>query len=326
LSVQTNVSSARPGSRLVSLIVVAIGLGLLGGGAAAYYYIVQRPLTWPTTDAVVVSSRVVNPRGPTDHQPEIVFLLASDMREVRTIPSWSSGSYDMVRAYVERFPAGTALSVAVNPVNPSDVRYELGPTFTNLILPGVLGLMGFIFASVGLVTLRQPRTGANAGRGTLRWVSAVFTVIGLTVGGIGAWLFTLETPLSWPTVSAEAVEGTVREVGSSSRGRNSERTYVVQVTFRYTIDGKTITSQTTSGSGFSSRRTAESRLATYAPDARHPLPPRGSQRHPLRCDALQRLCPSRRAGVDGDHLRESGRADAEARSTLEIGAFGALVR
>ena len=251
---QTDVSGARPGSRLVSLIVVAVGLGLLGGGAAAYYYIVQRPLTWPTTDAVVVSSRVVNPLGPTDHQPEIVFLLASEMREVRTIPSWSSGSYDMVRAYVERFPAGTAMPVAVNPADPSDVRYELGPTFTNMILPGVLGLMGLIFASVGLVTLRRPRTGANAGRGTLRWVSALFTVIGLTLGGIGAWLFTLETPLSWPTVNAEAVEGTVREVGSSSRGRNSERTYVIQVTFRYTIDGKTITSQTTSGSGFSSRR------------------------------------------------------------------------
>ena len=251
-------SSARPGSRLVSLIVVAIGLGLLGGGAAAYSYLVQRPLTWPTADAVVVSSRVVNPRGPTDHQPEIVFLLASDMREVRTIPSWSSGSYDMVRAYVERFPAGTAMTVAVNPANPSDVRYELGPTFTNMILPGVLGLMGLIFASVGLVTLRRPRTGANAGRGTLRWVSAVFTVIGLTVGGIGAWLFTLETPLSWPTVTAEAVEGTVREAGSSSRGRNSER-----------------------------RRTAESRLATYAPGSTHDIRSRLEDPNVIRFDVTR---------------------------------------
>ncbi len=153
-------------------------------------------------------------------------------------------------------------------------------------------------------------------------------MIGLTLGGIGAWLFTLETPLSWPTVNAEAVEGTVREVGSSSRGRNSERTYVIQVTFRYTIDGKTITSQTTSGSGFSSRSTAESRLAAYAPGSTHDIRYRPEDPNVIRFDgdAVQRLRPPRRAAGDGDHLRELGRADAEAvpgAMDADIGAFGA---
>jgi hypothetical protein len=269
--VQISESRARPvGSRVVSLIVLIVGLGLLGGAAAAYYYIVQRPLAWPKADAVVVSSRVVNPKGPSDHQPEIVFRLAPDAREVRTIAPWSSGSYDMVRAYVDPFPAGTALPVAVNPADPSDVRHELGPTFTNVIVPGVIGLMGVIFAGVGVIALLwRPRSEAAAGRATLRWVSALFIVIGLIIGGIGAWLFTGETPLSWPTIEAEALGGAVREESSSSPSRSSQRTYDIQVTFRYMVNGQAITSQTTSGSGSSSRSAAESRLEAYSPGSRH---------------------------------------------------------
>jgi hypothetical protein len=224
ISVQISVASARRSSSpLVSAIFTMIGLGLLGGAATAYYYFVQRPLTWPTTDAVVVSSRVVNPKGPSDHQPEIVFRLTSDGRDVRTIANWSSGSYDMVRSYVDRYPAGATVTVAVNPDDPADVRYDLGASFANLIVPGVIGAMGVLFTAIGLFTLlgRTPPAGPAASRGAPSWVSTLFTAIGLVIGGIGVWLLSGDTALSWPTVDAGVVESRIITTSSSSSNAES---------------------------------------------------------------------------------------------------------
>ena len=272
---QIRVTSARQSSsRLVSVIFTLVGVGLLAGAATAYYYIVQRPLTWPTTDAVVIASRVVNPKGPTDHQPEIVFQLANDMREVRTIANWSSGSYDMVRSYVDRYPAGASVTVAVNPDDPTDVRYELGASFANLIVPGAIGGMGVLFTAIGLFTLlgRTPPAGSEASRGTIRWVSVLFIALGLVIGAIGAWLASGDTPLSWPAVDADVVESRIiTSSSSSSRNRSSSTMYDIQVTFSYTVDGKPFTGQTVSGSSSSSRSRAEGRLATYAVGSRHSI-------------------------------------------------------
>ena len=267
-------SGTRTSSRLVSVIFTIVGLGLLGGAATAYYYLVQRPLTWPTTDAVVVSSRVVNPKGPSDHQPEIVFRLASDGREVPTVANWSSGSYDMVRSYVDRYPAGATITVAVNPEDPADVRYELGASFANLIVPGAIGAMGVLFTAIGLFTLigRTAPDGADVSRGAPSWVSTLFIAIALVIGGIAVWLLNNDNALSWPTVDAEVVESRIiTGSSSSSRNRGSTPTYDVQVTFGYTVDGKPFSSQTASGSSTSSRSSAESRLTTYSPGTRHEI-------------------------------------------------------
>ena len=144
----------------VDTVFLIVGLGLLAGAVYAYNVIVVRPQSWPQTDALIVSSRVVNPKGPSSYAPELVFRLdaGGSTRDVTISPSWSSSSYDMVHGHVERFPAGRRVQVAVNPRNPGDLRYDLTPSMANLILPGVLGLMGLMFAVIGVFTARADRT------------------------------------------------------------------------------------------------------------------------------------------------------------------------
>ena len=51
-----------PSSTFAALLFLVVGVGLLAG--AGLYYVVVRPQTWPRAEAVVVSSRVVNPGEP----------------------------------------------------------------------------------------------------------------------------------------------------------------------------------------------------------------------------------------------------------------------
>ena len=109
--------------------LIVVGLALLGGSGASYYYGVQRPLSWPRTQAVVVSSRVINPRDPNQYTPELVLRLERGERrdQVTLTGSWSSASYDTVKSHVDRYPSGSSTEVAVNPEDDTDVRYELAP-------------------------------------------------------------------------------------------------------------------------------------------------------------------------------------------------------
>ena len=129
---------ARIGFDAVFLI---IGVGLLAGGAYAYNLIVLQPASWPQVNALVVSSRVINPRGPAEYAPELVFRLdeGESTRDVKVTPSWRSKSYDLVHRHVARFPAGRHVSVAVTPNARADVRYDLTLSAENLLVPGVLG-------------------------------------------------------------------------------------------------------------------------------------------------------------------------------------------
>lgn len=264
--------------RVVGAVFALVGIGLLAGATAAYYYTIHRPQTWPQVPGTVVSSRVVNPTSPSQYKPEIVFDLdeAGARRQVTTLPSWSSGSYDMVRAYVEGYPPGTRVSLAVNPADSNDVRYELGLTLTTAILPAALGAMGLLFAAIGLSALRPraraPVATAPATSQSVGWIGTLFAAIGLLLGSIGGWLLTQDTVLDWPTIDAEAVGGTIISGRtSSSRNSSSRPTYDIQVTFRYEIDGTSYKSQTASGSSSGSREAATRRLEAYAPGTRHAI-------------------------------------------------------
>jgi hypothetical protein len=48
----------------VETIFLVIGVGMLLGAAYAYDRIVRQPRAWPQSDVLIVSSRVINPRGP----------------------------------------------------------------------------------------------------------------------------------------------------------------------------------------------------------------------------------------------------------------------
>jgi hypothetical protein len=254
--------------------MLAVGLALLAGAAWAYYALITRPLSWPRVAARVVSSRVVNPTNPTEHRPEIVFELSESgrLRQVTTVATWSSSGYDVVRRYVDRYPAGALVDVAVNPSDPDDIRCELGPTLTNLIVPGILGALGAIFAVIGAVsafyrTRAQQPTDTTR---TVRWVSRVFVAIGIVIACAGAWLWSRGTALDWPEVDATVVDGRVIYVGSSSTGKGSSRpAYDIQVTFTYQAGGQRVTSRTVSGDSNASRSSAEARLLAYTPGSHH---------------------------------------------------------
>lgn len=265
--------------KITETIFLVIGLALLGGGGAWYYFDVERPLSWPTVDAVVVSSRVVNPRNPNQHKPELVLrvLTAGGSRQVTITGTWSSSSYDMVKSHVDRFAAGTRIEVAVNPKNDADVRYELGPTLTALIGPGILGLMGFIFAGVGLWTFRQARPSTGAAPPTLRQpvraATAIFGAVGAIIVAIGIWLVSLDLTMlrSWETIDAESIAVRAVSRRTSVGTRPPSLMYDVQVTFRYEVAGWRFESQTTSGLSSSSIRRRDQLMQQFAPGTRHPI-------------------------------------------------------
>lgn len=265
---------SRGRGHLVGAIFLIVGAALIAGAAYAWYATITRPLSWPRVEARVVSARVVNPGNPGQHKPEIVFELDDGRgpRRVTTVPSWSSSSYDAVRSYVDGYPAGARVDVAVNPSDAGDVRYELGPTPANLILPGILALMGTIFAVIGVATLLwRGRSGAAGSARTLRWVAALFVAIGVGIGGLGAWLWSRGTALDWPEVEATVVDRAVIAVSSTSTGskRPSRPAYDIQVTFAYEVGDVRVVSRTTSGHSGTSRTGADARLQHYEPGSRH---------------------------------------------------------
>ena len=278
-------------STFAALLFLVFGAGFLAGAGFAYYYIVVRPQSWPRADAIIVSSRVVNPTSPSQHQPEIVFRIERDgpPRDVTVTASWSSSSYESVRAYVDRFPAGTVVPVAINPADASDIRHELGASLLNLLLPGILGAFGLIFTIVGMVTIRPRRTSvwspAQNAR-VLRRVATTFTIIGAVLLAIGIRLFSRDAAMlrEWPTVNGAVTDVALVRSTSSSRNGPSTTLYDVQVTFAYEASGKRFESKTTTGVATSSRDRAASLVKQYARGTHHPVRHRPDDPNVIRFD------------------------------------------
>jgi hypothetical protein len=263
--------------RIVETVFLVIGLALLCGSGALYYYQVHLPQSWPRVSAEVVSSRVVNPANPNQHSPELVVRFESGgaTRQVTIQPGWSSASYDMVKSHVDGHPAGSNLEVAINPADAGDVRYELGPTLSNLLGPLIVGGMGLIFAAVGVFTLTRSRAASKAtpeeNRTLTRRVAVLFCAIGAGIIGLGIWLGAgdLEMTRTWPPVEAEVVSSRSVATRSSVNNRPSVLVYDVQVLFRYTVDGRTYESQTMTGASTSSTFRRDELLEEFAPGTRH---------------------------------------------------------
>jgi hypothetical protein len=273
----------------VEFVFLIIGAGLLAGAIYAYDRIVVQPRSWPQAAALVVSSRVINPGGPDKYAPELVFRVdrGGSARDVTITPSWTSSSYAVVRSHIERFPAGRQIDVAVNPGNPGDLRYDLTLSAENLIVPGVLGLLGAVFAAIGALTLRGRRARAPAqpwdvpvdagrvadqGARTARGVGLTFVLIGLLIAAIGAAMARSDLAMlrSWPQIEGRVVESHVVPVASrsSSRRGSNRPAYDTSVRFRYSVNDVTLENATTYGTG-TSRSNAEARARAYAPGTVH---------------------------------------------------------
>ena len=274
----------------VEAVLLILGAGLLAGAAYAYDLIVLRPASWPHADALVISSRVTNPRGPDEYAPEIVFRLAdgASTRDVKVTPSWRSNSYDLVRRHVERFPPGHHLMVAVNPDARDDVRYDLTRSVTNLIVPGILGVLGVGFTAAGTIALRaarkartppqpwdvpvDPDQSVTDGARVARRTGQAFVLIGVVIAVIGGLLARadLATIREWPDITGRVVDARVVPAASGSSMRRGSRrpSYDTFVTFRYSVNDVTYENGTTYGAS-TSRSNAEARARAYAPGTTH---------------------------------------------------------
>ena len=256
----------------VEAFFLLAGLGLLAGAVYAYYAIVVRPAEWPHADALIVSSRVVNPKGPNKYSPELVFRLAAgdSTRDVTVAPSWSSSSYDVMRSHVDRFPAGGRVTVAVNPDNPDDVRYDLGVTIANMILPGVLGTMGAVFVLIGAIAMRgRPVLRDEV---ALRLVPRIFGLIGIVLAFVGVMLLRADLRMlkSWPEAAGRVLESRVVSAGTTdSRKGGGKPMYDTAVKFRYVVNGVTYANETRYGIATSNRESAAARAEAYAPGSAH---------------------------------------------------------
>ncbi len=271
----------------VESFFLLVGLGLLAGASYAYYAIVMRPASWPQVDAHIVSSRVVNPGGPNSYAPELVFRLDADgsTRDVKIAPSWSSSSYGVVRSHVDQYPSGRRVKVAVNPGDRDDLRYEVGPTMTNMIAPGVLGLLGVVFSAVGAIAMRAgrkkdewaPPAFDEAGRpvadgsGAIRLVPRIFALVGVIITAIGGMMIRSDVRMleSWPEIEGRVLESRVVTVNSSGSRSATTVMYDTAVKFHYVVDDVAYENGTRYGVATSSRGGAEARADAYAPGTVH---------------------------------------------------------
>ena len=282
--------------RVLGVAFLLVGIGLLGGAAFWYYMVVVRPQSWPRAEAEVISSRVINPSGPDSYSPEITlrYEAGAGVRQPVIAASWSTSSYDAVRGHVDRYPAGSRVTVAVNPDDPDDARYEIGATLVNLLGPGILTFMGLVFGTVGLVVagfrarehhVRLPTSpealrehGRVAAAQSARVVSRaamLFLAIGVFVIGLGIVLARIDfdATRNWPTVNGTVVASRLVSTRSTSTGnRPSQPMFDLQVTFRYEVDDKPYESTTASGTSTSDRSDVEeSARTTYAAGTTHTL-------------------------------------------------------
>lgn len=261
-------------------VFLVVGLGLLAGACWWTYAGVYQPMTWPRTDGEVVSSRIINPRAPNQYVAELVFRYdaAGSSREPTVIPSWSSGSYDLVRRFTDRYPPGQRLPLGVNPANPDDVAYELNWTFDVMLGPLVLSLLGTIFGGIGLLLVRglRPRAGGtSAPLNPLRFVSPVFFAVGAGILLIGVLMFRSDAAMrsSWGTVTAEVVSSEVVRGGSGNIGGRSRNNpaFNARVLFRYSVNGRAYQNATTYGFMTSSGDFARDLTTTFSTGTRHDI-------------------------------------------------------
>ena len=257
----------------VGILLVAVG----GWWAYAGAYL---PMTWPRTTAEVLSSRVINPGGPSTHEPELVFRYdaAGQTRERTLKSSWSSGSYNMVQRFVAEYPAGRRLIVGVNPDDPDDIAYDLHWSFNNLLGPLIVGGLGVLFVGIGFfVVMRDGRPpGRQAARDDpFRHVGWVFRSIGVVVFVVGGWMCVSQAAVrrDWGSVTATVVSA---EVVSSSAGLSGDRQQRgrlqdSRIAFRYVVDGTTYENATTYGVASSDVEALRARFQAFAPGTSHTI-------------------------------------------------------
>jgi Protein of unknown function (DUF3592) len=145
-----------------------LGVGMIAGSIywAHREYAALRP--WPRTDAVVISSKVMEESGSShggaeQYYPLVELKYAVGGKEYTKTTSADSATDSPFRAQreVAGLPPGKHLRVPYNPADPSDVDLGVGWNFSTIGGPALLLLMGLVFALMGLWSVIKPVVGAR---------------------------------------------------------------------------------------------------------------------------------------------------------------------
>ena len=148
--------------RMLSWVFISIGVVLLACAAWAGYRQYTILTRWPTVDAEVLSSRVIqghDDEGTAMYSASVQFRYAVDGKEYVT-PSSSgvrTSSYPSVKREVDKFAPGTRHAIRYNPVDPNDVTFEAGYNLSFFFLPVLLGFLGIVFSGIGAAVLATSR-------------------------------------------------------------------------------------------------------------------------------------------------------------------------
>lgn len=145
--------------KLVGGIFFVVGLGLLIPGwftGNRQYTILKK---WPSVDAEVTQSRVAHYQSTssrsssssTMYQAEIEFRYSVGGKPYVTpaTTNYSTSSYTEMKHKVDAYAPGTHHLIRYNPVDPNDIRFDVGYTFGFFLLPVIFGGMGLIFGGLG---------------------------------------------------------------------------------------------------------------------------------------------------------------------------------
>jgi hypothetical protein len=145
-----------PPMRVVGLTLMALGVWLTVSQAVqlAQWGAVRN---WPSTDGVVVTSRVAGERA---YHPEIVYTYSVNGASYKDSTSFDTPSFggrsvkqEVAETIVAKFPAGTAVVVHYDPDAPSRSLLRISPDWS---LYGKIGLGGTILG-LGLFLLLAAR-------------------------------------------------------------------------------------------------------------------------------------------------------------------------
>lgn len=143
-----------------TLKVIAVGcfiVFLVFLGISAPFYLRQSNIlkTWPTTQAKVESGDIATVRGKRGTQYMARFLLVYPVGDkvISTLVKSGVGDRNPERAqqWLDRYPAGSTVTIAYNPEQPDLVRLDPGYNRYFFAVPLFITQIGSIFAAVAIV-------------------------------------------------------------------------------------------------------------------------------------------------------------------------------
>lgn len=150
--------------------VVAMGcviIFLVFTALSTPFYLRQRDVlkNWPRTDAKVLAADVMDVPGKR-WTYTARFLVQYRLNDSIVSTTVNSGYGDRFRsraqAWIDRFPIGTTVSIAYNPLNPTQVRLDPGYNRYFFAAPLFITEVGLLFAFIAVVLYSVARRSERA--------------------------------------------------------------------------------------------------------------------------------------------------------------------